>query len=103
MNEESGPAHSFVIKDTALNKESGKLQSQIGALARTVSLETGIAVLKVSYATENQRQILRVTISHPEGVTLDLCETFSRALSKLLDQEDIIKDQYYLEVESPGI
>lgn len=38
---------------------------------------------------------LRVTIDHPEGVTLDLCEAVTGDLAEL-------RDRYALEVSSPG-
>lgn len=38
---------------------------------------------------------LRVTIDHPEGVTLDLCEAVTGDLGEL-------REQYALEVSSPG-
>jgi len=37
------------------------------------------------------------------GVTIDDCETVSRALEPVLDVEDIIPQKYFLEVSSPGI
>ena len=38
---------------------------------------------------------LRITIDHPEGVTLGLCEQVTHTLSEL-------REQYALEVSSPG-
>eukprot|EP00871_Galdieria_phlegrea_P006117 jgi/Galph1/993/GphlegSOOS_G5757.1 len=38
-----------------------------------------------------------------EGPTVNDCSSLSRALSKLLDEEDLIPLSYHLEVSSPGI
>jgi ribosome maturation factor RimP len=47
---------------------------------------------------------LQIMIERPDGsLTIDDCETVSRALSPLLDVEDPISGQYDLEVSSPGI
>jgi ribosome maturation factor RimP len=72
-------------------------------LAGEVGENTSLEVLKVQYLKEHGRQILRITINKDGGVTLNDCERFSREYSNLLDQEDLIEERYYLEVESPGI
>ena len=37
------------------------------------------------------------------GITIDDCEKLHRAIDPLLDEADLIEEQYYLEVSSPGI
>lgn len=46
---------------------------------------------------------MRVYIDKEGGVTIDDCETVSRKLSDLLDEEDFIPESYILEVSSPGL
>jgi ribosome maturation factor RimP len=46
---------------------------------------------------------LRITIDSEEGITIDDCETFSRAIDPILDEADPITDSYHLEVSSPGL
>jgi ribosome maturation factor RimP len=72
-------------------------------LADEVGENTNLEVVRVQYLKEHGRQILRVTINKEGGITLNDCERFSREYSNLLDQEDLIEERYYLEVESPGI
>jgi ribosome maturation factor RimP len=50
-----------------------------------------------------RKPTVRVYIDKEGGVTLDDCERFSRAMSALLDVEDIIPFSYVLEVSSPGL
>ena len=49
------------------------------------------------------RLILRISIHSPKGVTLDNCANVSRALSDMLDIEDLISSRYTLEVGSLGL
>jgi ribosome maturation factor RimP len=49
------------------------------------------------------RQILRVFIDKPGGVTLDDCAEVSREISALFEVEDPIDGAYDLEVSSPGL
>ena len=47
--------------------------------------------------------VVRVFIDHPDGISLDDCETVSLAVSALLDVEDPVPGNYNLEVSSPGL
>ena len=60
-------------------------------------------LVDVEYVKEGSNWYLRAYIDKPGGITVDDCETVSRALSDLLDKEDFIKDAYILEVSSPGL
>lgn len=55
------------------------------------------------YVKEGSDYFLRAYIDKPGGITIDDCETVSRALSVKLDEEDFIEDAYILEVSSPGL
>ena len=65
--------------------------------------ELGYYLWDVEYVKEGADFILRVTIDSDEGITIDDCETMSRAIDPILDLHDPIPDQYLLEVSSPGI
>lgn len=57
----------------------------------------------VRYLKEGASYFLRIFIDKPEGITIDDCERFSRAIDEPLDEADIIKEAYFLEVSSPGL
>jgi ribosome maturation factor RimP len=52
---------------------------------------------------EHKINILRVYISHKDGINLDKCAHVSRMLSPLLDINEPMHGKYTLEVSSPGI
>ncbi len=60
-------------------------------------------LVDVEYVREGGSWYLRAYIDKPGGITVDDCETISRALSDLLDEHDFIEDSYILEVSSPGL
>lgn len=37
------------------------------------------------------------------GISLDDCEKVNDEIKDIIDEEDLIKDQYFLEISSPGI
>ncbi|MCQ2735877.1 MAG: hypothetical protein MJ234_01485 [bacterium] len=62
----------------------------------------GVDVVSVDYVRDYGQNVLRIIIDKDGGVTTDDCAFLSRSLSKKLDETDVIKEQYYLEVSSPG-
>ncbi len=46
---------------------------------------------------------MRIYIDKDNGIDLNDCEKVNDAISDLLDEANYIKDQYFLEVSSPGI
>jgi ribosome maturation factor RimP len=67
-------------------------------LQRIASSE-GCELLEVEY----HGGLLRFILDHPDGVTLERCESFSRQASAVLDLEDFGPSSYVLEVSSPGL
>jgi ribosome maturation factor RimP len=51
----------------------------------------------------NAGLLLRVYIDRDSGITLDDCSAVSHQLSGVLDVEDPIRENYALEISSPGI
>ena len=61
-----------------------------------------LELVDVEYVRERD-WFLRIFIDKAGGIDIDDCTEVSNALAKLLDEEDFIKEKYYLEVSSPGI
>lgn len=68
-----------------------------------VAAANHVEIYDVEYVKEGSDWYLRCYIDKEGGVTIDDCETVSRALSDELDREDFIEDAYILEVSSPGL
>jgi ribosome maturation factor RimP len=64
---------------------------------------TDMELIDLEYVKEGPFKYLRIYIDKPGGVNVDDTADVSRILSKKLDEADLIKDQYYLEVSSPGV
>jgi len=64
----------------------------------------GYELVGVEYAARSRGGgLLRVYIDAREGIVLDDCARVSHQLSGVLDVEDPIREQYDLEVSSPGM
>ncbi|PHR66386.1 ribosome maturation factor RimP [Pseudidiomarina marina] len=71
-------------------------------------LEPAVAALDftlwgVEFVRAGKHSTLRVYIDHEDGVSVDNCADVSHQVSAILDVEDPIKSEYFLEVSSPGM
>lgn len=63
----------------------------------------GYELYDVEYSKEGKNYFLRIFIDKPDGIDLNDCEKVNNEINEILDKADYIKDQYFLEVSSPGI
>ena len=63
---------------------------------------TNIELVTVEYVREKD-WYLRVFIDKEGGIELDDCQELSGRLGDILDEKDVIKGAYMLEVSSPGL
>lgn len=72
------------------------------ATAEPIAEAMGLQVVDTEFKKEGPRYYARVFLTKPEGVSLDDCHAFSKALEEALDAADAIGPAYHLEVSSPG-
>ncbi len=60
-------------------------------------------LVDVEYVKEGKERFLRVYVDKEGGISHDDCAMISRKISQIMDEVDLIKDAYILEVSSPGI
>ena len=60
-------------------------------------------LVDVEYVKEGRDYYLRIYIDKEGGVNIQDCQITSRAIESVLDEKDFIKEQYILEVSSPGL
>lgn len=73
------------------------------ALLKPIIEANQLELVDVEYQKEGQNWYLRAYIDKEGGITIQDCETVSRAFSQLLDMEDFIQEAYIMEVSSPGL
>lgn len=79
------------------------IESSVYGIVQDLLKATVFEIIDVEYVKEGPFKYLRVYIDKPEGITVDDCSDVSRLLNKKLDELDLIQEQYFLEVSSPGI
>ena len=87
------------MTDERLTREAGPAL-RVAALVEPVLGDMGYRLVRVKMSGPT----LQLMAERPDGTfSIDDCERVSRAVSPLLDVEDVIASRYHLEISSPGI
>ncbi|MCB1380986.1 MAG: ribosome maturation factor RimP [Alphaproteobacteria bacterium] len=87
------------MTEQRLARETGPA-ARVAALVEPVLQDMGFRLVRVKMSGPT----LQIMAERPDGTfTIDDCEQVSRAVSPMLDVEDVIASRYHLEVSSPGI
>ena len=80
-----------------------KLEEKVENLLKPIIEELNYELYDVIYAKEAKDYYLKIFIDKKDGVSIDDCEIVSNSISDILDEADLIKEQYFLEVSSAGV
>ena len=81
-----------------------KTETKVFDVVSPVAQENGLYIYSVEFVKEGPSMVLRIYIDKDEtGISITDCENFSRTVSDILDEADIIESNYMLEVSSPGV
>lgn len=79
------------------------IEATIEEMVVKITDPRGFEIVDVEYVKEAGEYYLRIFLDKEGGISLNDCEAVSRELSEVLDVKDPIKDNYFLEVSSPGL
>ena len=80
-----------------------KLEEKVEELVTPKINSIGYRVYEVMSVKEGKDNYLRIFIDNDEGISLNDCEKVNDAITDMLDEANYIKDQYFLEISSPGV
>jgi ribosome maturation factor RimP len=75
----------------------------IKKIVEPVVVALGYQLWGLEYLGQGRHTLLRIYIEKEGGINIEDCAEASRQISSILDVEDPIKDEYTLEVSSPGL
>lgn len=76
--------------------------TEVEKLLQPILTNRNLTLEELAYVKEGKDNFLRVSIDKSGGVDLEECSIVSEILSEKLDETDLIKGFYYLDVSSPG-
>ena len=79
------------------------IEATIEEIVQPIVDAKNFEIVDIEYVKEAGEYYLRVYLDKEGGISLSDCEVVSRELSEILDKKDPIKDNYFLEVSSPGL
>ena len=79
------------------------IENQVESVIKEKIEDLGYELYDVEYAKEAKNFFLRIYIDNKNGISLNDCERVSNEINDILDKSNIISEQYFLEVSSPGI
>lgn len=79
------------------------IEERVEKLVEPIIEKIGYELYDVEYAKEGKNYFLRIFIDNEKGIDLNDCEKVSNSITDILDDENYIKEQYFLEVSSPGV
>jgi ribosome maturation factor RimP len=80
-----------------------KITETVEQLAQPIVDELQLELVDVEFLKEGRNWFLRVYVDNPEApIDIDQCALVSEKLSEVLDKQDPIEQNYFLEVSSPG-
>ncbi|MTI70001.1 MAG: ribosome maturation factor RimP [Firmicutes bacterium] len=83
--------------------DKNKVESITKDIAIPISEDMNLDLVDVEYVKEGSHMYLRVYIDKPGGISIEDCQNISQKISEKLDKIDPIKENYFLEVSSPGL
>src|SRR5215831_13216824 len=98
----SAPTTASEISEPRLVGETG-LAARLAAVAEPVLEGLGFRIVRVRISGMSGMTVQIMAEREDGSMSIEECETASRALSPVLDVEDLIDRAYRLEISSPGI
>lgn len=79
------------------------IEASVREMVEDIIKDTDIELIDIEYVKEGPFKYLKIYLDRPNGITVDDTADVSRVLNKKLDEADLIKEHYFLEVSSPGV
>ena len=99
--EKNGSARSFLTfkgGDLNMNHTEQKVFDNAAPLVEKLNFK----LIEVEFVKEGKDHFLRLYLDKKGGITLEDCAAASEVVSEKLDELEIIKGAYFLDVSSPG-
>jgi ribosome maturation factor RimP len=78
------------------------MTEEIWKLAESCLVDSSQFIVDIKVSTKGQQKVL-LLLDGDNGITIEDCAEVNRKVSKAMDENDLMKDRYFLEVSSPGL
>ena len=71
------------------------IETKIEEIVKPIIEKIGYELYDIIYTKEGKDYYLKIFIDKPEGIDIKDCEIVNNAITDILDEKDIIKEQYF--------
>ena len=80
-----------------------KILNEVETLVKPIVEELNLELIDLEFVKEGRDWFLRIYVDTPQGgIDIEQCALVSERVSGVLDEQDPIEQNYFLEVSSPG-
>lgn len=80
------------------------LLSELSPVIEGCLKDRNLELVDISCRRQGKDVVLRILVDKPEGgISLDECAFLNKEIGAMLDEKDIVKEGYILELSSPGL
>jgi len=84
--------------------DNNELIAQLKYLIENFLKNKDFILIDLIYRYEGGDLFLRILTDHPKGgINLDVCASLNRQIGDLIEEANVFKDRFILEVSSPGL
>ncbi len=76
---------------------------KIKEIIKPILQEEQVELVEMIYRKEAGRQVLRLLVDKDNGIQLSDCIKLNEKIGRVLDEGNVIQENYVIEVDSPGI
>lgn len=80
-----------------------KLKENIGEISNKIADKLGYFVIDIVVRGDSRKRIIEIFVDAEKNINADDLAEMSREINSVIDDENIIKESYRLEVSSPGV
>ncbi len=80
----------------------GRIETEVERIVEDLLQDTPYELVDVEYVRERD-WYLRIFVDKDGGIDLDDCQKISKRLDDILEEKNLFRDAYILEVSSPGL
>jgi len=78
-------------------------KENIVRISNEIAEKLGYFVIEISYRGDNRKRIIEIYIDAEKNISADDLAGISREINAVLEEQNLIKDSYRLEVSTPGV
>jgi len=90
-------------KDLEEKLAEKNIEQKVYELIEKTIIELGYELYDVEYIKEGKEYHLCIYIDKKDSIDINDCEKVNNQIEPILDEADLIKEQYFLEVSSSGL